>query len=43
MIAQKSPRRYGHVILFEVLSDVIEVVYFFHTSQDWHNKAKELR
>ena len=33
---------YGHIAVYRVTEELVEVIDFFHTSQNWQGKLKEL-
>ena len=42
---RKSRRKqsHGHVVIFQVIGKTVEVLRFYHTSQDWENRFREGR
>ena len=38
-VIQRKKKRYGHIVVYEVNDDdVVRVLRYFHTAQDWQNK-----
>lgn len=37
-ILKRRSRGYGHVVIFEIDGQVLRVLRYFHTSQDWENQ-----
>lgn len=35
---KRSPRGHGHVAVYHIYGDVVEVANFYHTAQDWQSK-----
>jgi plasmid stabilization system protein ParE len=41
IVIRRSRKGHGHVAVYELIGDVIQVLDFFHTAQDWQAKLKE--
>ena len=38
-VIQKRKKRHGHIVVYEVNEDdVVRILRYFHTAQDWQNK-----
>jgi plasmid stabilization system protein ParE len=38
-VIQKRKKRHGHIVVYEVNDDdVVRILRYFHTAQDWQNK-----
>jgi plasmid stabilization system protein ParE len=38
-VIQKKKKRHGHIVVYEVNDDdVVRILRYFHTAQDWQNK-----
>jgi len=35
---RKNPHGHGHVVVYSVGDDSVEIAYVFHTAQDWHRR-----
>ncbi|HEX4052955.1 MAG TPA: type II toxin-antitoxin system RelE/ParE family toxin [Tepidisphaeraceae bacterium] len=41
-VIQRTKKRHGHIVVYEVNDDdVVRVLRYFHTAQDWQNKLQE--
>ncbi len=40
LLIQWRPRSNGHVVLFTISGETIEIAHIFHTSQDWAGQLK---
>jgi hypothetical protein len=40
IIIRKRKGGYGHVAVYELIGDVVHVLNFYHTAQDWQNKLQ---
>ena len=38
---KRRTRGYGHVAVYEIIGDAVEILDYFHTAQDWQNKLAE--
>ena len=40
-VIQKRKKRHGHIVVYEVNhDDVVRILRYFHTAQDWQNKLR---
>jgi plasmid stabilization system protein ParE len=37
----RHPRGHGHVAIYELIGEVVYVLHYYHTAQDWQTKLKE--
>ena len=43
-VIQKKKKRHGHLVVYEVTdNDVVRILRYFHTAQDWQNRLLEER
>jgi plasmid stabilization system protein ParE len=40
-VIRRRTKGHGHLAVYELFGEVIQVLRFFHTSQDWQNKLDE--
>jgi plasmid stabilization system protein ParE len=41
-VIQKKKKRHGHIVVYEVVdADVVRILRYFHTAQDWQNRLLE--
>lgn len=38
IVYQWRPRRHGHVVIYEVVNGVVEIVGIYHTAENWHSQ-----
>ena len=38
---RKRRRGHGHIAVYQVISDVVYVLTYYHTAQDWQTKLRE--
>jgi len=44
VIIRRTRRGHGHLAVYELIDDVIQVLHFYHTAQDWQARLmKEVR
>jgi plasmid stabilization system protein ParE len=41
IVIRRRRKGHGHVAVYEVVADVVHILQFFHTAQDWPNKIKQ--
>jgi hypothetical protein len=41
IVIRRRRKGHGHLAVYELIGDVIEVLQFYHTAQDWQNKLRE--
>lgn len=41
LLIRRRNRGHGHLAVYSVGDDAINVLHIFHTAQDWHNKLME--
>ena len=37
-IIRRNNKGHGHIVIYEVSKDIVRVLRYFHTAQDWQNK-----
>jgi hypothetical protein len=40
-VIRRHRKGHGHVAVYELIGDVIHVLNFYHTAQDWQNKLAD--
>lgn len=38
LVIKRRTRGYGHILVYEVVGEVVHVIDYFHTAQDWERK-----
>ena len=41
IVIRKRRRGHGHIAVFELIGDVIYVITYYHTAQDWQNRLRQ--
>src|SRR2546429_247656 len=41
LVMSKKSRRQGYVAVYRVLDDIVEVLFIYHTAQDWRSRLLE--
>jgi hypothetical protein len=38
IVIQRSKRGHGHVAIYEIIDNKVNVIDYYHTAQDWQSK-----